>query len=295
MRRVLSGIDEYIVRHGLEAEVNAPDAPPALGPVEEPTHLSLVDGGIKTIVWATGFSRSYPWLHVPVLDQQGEIIQRRGVTPVDGLYVLGQRFQHRRDSNFIDGVRHDAAIVADHIRGGALVGSAVQGGSAMLTLTVGGRPRLELVRSPHATSSCSPRSPVIATRCTTTTGRASASRFGGIIVQGGVTSGLLNAVVAEELPGPGSVFLHVDWQFLRPVRPGDVITARGRGARRARGQADHDAAHDHHEPGGHGRARWPSHRLPGASHLTNLDPGHDYEVAVHLSTPGDRARDLPLR
>jgi acyl dehydratase len=55
---------------------------------------------------------------------------------------------------------------------------------------------------------------------------ASASRFGGIIVQGGVTSGLLNAVVAEELPGPGSVFLHVDWQFLRPVRPGDVITAK---------------------------------------------------------------------
>ena len=55
--------------------------------------------------------------------------------------------------------------------------------------------------------------------------RASASRFGGIIVQGGVTSGLLNAIVAEELPGPGSVFLHVDWRFLRPVRPGDVITA----------------------------------------------------------------------
>jgi acyl dehydratase len=54
---------------------------------------------------------------------------------------------------------------------------------------------------------------------------AAASRFGGIIVQGGVTSGLLNAVVAEDLPGPGSVFLHVDWRFLRPVRPGDVITA----------------------------------------------------------------------
>lgn len=54
---------------------------------------------------------------------------------------------------------------------------------------------------------------------------ASASRFGGIIVQGGVTSGLLNAVVAEDLPGPGSVFLHVDWSFIAPVRPGDVITA----------------------------------------------------------------------
>ena len=54
---------------------------------------------------------------------------------------------------------------------------------------------------------------------------ATASRFGGVIVQGGVTSGLLNAVVAEDLPGPGSVFLEVNWRFLAPVRPGDEITA----------------------------------------------------------------------
>jgi acyl dehydratase len=55
---------------------------------------------------------------------------------------------------------------------------------------------------------------------------AARSRFGGIVVQGGVTSGLLNALVAEQLPGPGSVFLEVAWRFLAPVRPGDVITAR---------------------------------------------------------------------
>ena len=54
---------------------------------------------------------------------------------------------------------------------------------------------------------------------------AGRTRFGGIVVQGGVTSGLLNAVVAEDLPGPGSVFLHVDWSFQAPVRPGDEITA----------------------------------------------------------------------
>ena len=54
---------------------------------------------------------------------------------------------------------------------------------------------------------------------------AGRSRFGGLIVQGGVTSGLLNAVVAEDLPGPGSVFLHVDWSFTAPVRPGDEISA----------------------------------------------------------------------
>jgi acyl dehydratase len=53
---------------------------------------------------------------------------------------------------------------------------------------------------------------------------AAATRFGEIVVQGGVTSGILNAVVAEDLPGPGTVFLHVDWSFRAPVRPGDTIT-----------------------------------------------------------------------
>jgi acyl dehydratase len=53
---------------------------------------------------------------------------------------------------------------------------------------------------------------------------ARASKFGEIIVQGGVTSAILNAVVAEDLPGPGTVFLEVSWSFKAPVRPGDVIT-----------------------------------------------------------------------
>jgi acyl dehydratase len=53
---------------------------------------------------------------------------------------------------------------------------------------------------------------------------ARATRFGGIVVQGGVTTAILNAVVAQDLPGPGTVFLHVDWSFRAPVRPGDVIT-----------------------------------------------------------------------
>jgi acyl dehydratase len=53
---------------------------------------------------------------------------------------------------------------------------------------------------------------------------AKASRFGEIVVQGGITSAILNAVVAEDLPGPGTVFLQVDWRFVAPVRPGDTIT-----------------------------------------------------------------------
>jgi acyl dehydratase len=53
---------------------------------------------------------------------------------------------------------------------------------------------------------------------------AARTRFGGIVVQGGVTSAILNAVVAERLPGPGTVFLETHWRFLAPTRPGDTIT-----------------------------------------------------------------------
>lgn len=54
--------------------------------------------------------------------------------------------------------------------------------------------------------------------------RAARTRLGGIVVQGGITTAILNAVVAEDLPGPGTVFLHVNWDFKAPVRPGDTIT-----------------------------------------------------------------------
>jgi acyl dehydratase len=55
---------------------------------------------------------------------------------------------------------------------------------------------------------------------------AEASIFGRVIVQGGVTTGLLNAAVAEDLPGPGTVFLGVEWKFVKAVGVGDTITAR---------------------------------------------------------------------
>ena len=53
---------------------------------------------------------------------------------------------------------------------------------------------------------------------------ASRTRLGQIVVQGGVTTAILNAVVAERLPGPGTVFLETHFKFLAPTRPGDTIT-----------------------------------------------------------------------
>jgi len=52
------------------------------------------------------------------------------------------------------------------------------------------------------------------------------TEFGEIVVQGSITTAILNAVVSEDLPGPGSVFMSVNWNFTAPVRPGDTITGR---------------------------------------------------------------------
>jgi putative flavoprotein involved in K+ transport len=115
LRRLLARIDEHIDSCGIG------DAVPAAEPVPEvvlppaPMAVDLVGRGIRTVVWATGYRRSVPWLHLPVLDEHGEIVQRAGATAVPGCHVVGARFQTRRDSSFIDGVRHDAAIVARRI------------------------------------------------------------------------------------------------------------------------------------------------------------------------------------
>jgi acyl dehydratase len=54
---------------------------------------------------------------------------------------------------------------------------------------------------------------------------AASTRLGRLVVQGGLTTGLFNALVAMELPGPGSVFLHQEWDYPAPVYVGDTVTA----------------------------------------------------------------------
>ncbi len=77
--------------------------------------IDLRRAGIRTVVWATGYRRAYPWLHLPVVDRCGDVRHRGGATPVPGLYVLGMRWQSRRSSSFLDGVRFDAVTVAGRV------------------------------------------------------------------------------------------------------------------------------------------------------------------------------------
>jgi putative flavoprotein involved in K+ transport len=113
---VLRRIDAYAHAVGLEDEVlPRPPEPSGIRPGDPLSELDLAGAGIRSVVWATGYRRSYPWLHVPVLDRAGEIRHVHGTTAAPGLHVVGMRLQTRRNSTFIDGVRHDAAAVVGRL------------------------------------------------------------------------------------------------------------------------------------------------------------------------------------
>lgn len=118
-------IDQYIAATGPDGVEPPDEFEPFCWPAQAPEAIDLRAEGIRTIVWATGYRRAYPWLDVPVLDAAGEIRHIGGVTPVLGLYVLGLQFQRRRHSAFIDGVGEDAEDLAAHI--GGLLGADARG------------------------------------------------------------------------------------------------------------------------------------------------------------------------
>jgi putative flavoprotein involved in K+ transport len=112
LRRLLDRMDNRAGEFGVTSPA---EYITAIEPHAGPTSLNLGPGGVEAVVWATGFRRAYPWLHVPVLDVRGDIRHQRGITPVHGLYVAGMRFQSGRRSTFIDGARLDAPVIADAI------------------------------------------------------------------------------------------------------------------------------------------------------------------------------------
>ncbi|HMG29969.1 MAG TPA: NAD(P)-binding domain-containing protein [Jiangellaceae bacterium] len=115
LMRTLAEIDHFIDSAGLEGEVLPKRPVRPVGVTSRLDALDLKAAGISTVVWATGFRHRYPWLRVPVFDRHGDVRQYRGITPAPGLYVIGQRFLHRRDSSFIDGARHDARAICEQI------------------------------------------------------------------------------------------------------------------------------------------------------------------------------------
>jgi putative flavoprotein involved in K+ transport len=117
MHRFLDTVDRHIEESRLTREVWSADRPRAVALGQSPAALDLAAEGIGSVLLATGYAQSHPWLKLPVTAADGSIRQHRGRTEAPGVYVVGQRFQHRRDSGMVDGARHDAAMVVSHLVG----------------------------------------------------------------------------------------------------------------------------------------------------------------------------------
>jgi putative flavoprotein involved in K+ transport len=95
-----------------DARVVEPDPHCVVEPIR---HLNLRDAGIATVIWATGYALDLSWIDIPVFDERGAPVHRRGVSNIPGLYFLGLQWLSRMESGFIYGVGHDADYLADHI------------------------------------------------------------------------------------------------------------------------------------------------------------------------------------
>jgi putative flavoprotein involved in K+ transport len=71
----------------------------------------------STVIWATGYRPDYSWIHTPGVTRDGQVIHRRGVTNVPGLYFLGLSWQHTRGSALLGFVHDDAAHLTGRIAG----------------------------------------------------------------------------------------------------------------------------------------------------------------------------------
>ncbi|KRC48826.1 MULTISPECIES: flavin-containing monooxygenase [unclassified Nocardioides] len=115
---LLQAADAYVERNGLDlpeepqAHILGPDPVAATDPL---LSVDLVEAGITSIVWATGFALDYGWLQVDAFDEAGRPAHRRGVSAEPGIYFLGLPWLSRRGSSFIWGVWHDAKHIAGHI------------------------------------------------------------------------------------------------------------------------------------------------------------------------------------
>jgi len=115
---LLDAADAYVQRNGLDL----PEEPQARKFLPDPeclsqplTELDLHAAGVNSIVWATGFSVDYSWLHVNAFDAAGKPQHQRGISTELGVYFIGLPWLSRRGSAFIWGVWHDAKNIADHI------------------------------------------------------------------------------------------------------------------------------------------------------------------------------------
>ena len=109
-------VDAYVARTGLVVPEEPGPEPSPPGPAAAPIRTVDLDAAsITGVIWATGFRRDFAWIRLPVLDERGEPIHRRGVTSCPGLYFLGLPWLHTLKSSVLCGVGRDADHLAERI------------------------------------------------------------------------------------------------------------------------------------------------------------------------------------
>lgn len=111
--RLLDLCDAYATEHDLDGELGERSRPSPTTVAPPPLDADLRP--IGTIVWATGFRPTYPFLDRRLLDRRGALVHDGGVLSAPGMYVLGLPFLRRRKSSFLDGVGPDAHDLATHL------------------------------------------------------------------------------------------------------------------------------------------------------------------------------------
>jgi putative flavoprotein involved in K+ transport len=119
-QRVKNDIDAYLSRMNITPpplEDDPADIPDLEAKCVSPLrHLNLHEANVSTVIWATGFTGDFSWIHVPVLDDQNKPIHKRGISAERGLYFVGFPWLNSRKSGILYGIGEDAQYIADAIR-----------------------------------------------------------------------------------------------------------------------------------------------------------------------------------
>ena len=97
-------------RHGVEVRLRVVGVSGGAVTFEDGSELD-----VASVIWATGYRSEHDWINLPVFDQNGGVLHRRGVTDVPGLFFVGLTWQHTRGSALLGWVKDDAEFISERI------------------------------------------------------------------------------------------------------------------------------------------------------------------------------------
>jgi len=112
---IIMRIDEYILANGIGAPAETLPVLRDGYAAQAVSELNLKSAGITSVIWATGYKFDFGFIKLPIFDEDGFPVQKRGVTEFSGLYFVGLPFLHTAASGLLAGVGEDARHITEHM------------------------------------------------------------------------------------------------------------------------------------------------------------------------------------